>query len=166
MDFSSWTRHLLRMKKFPIDAEKEDPVMDLQASGERRKHFRFSFEAPLEYWAAVESHARAGYTGNISETGLLIYSVDNLQVGTELNLLVLYANGYRLDKFEVVAKIVWKEYHYEEEWKGFRYGLQFVRISEEGRMKIREIIHRAVMQENNLFNQRDDRYSQSMEASP
>jgi hypothetical protein len=69
MDFTSWTRHWLRMKRFPMDAEKEVPVMNLQLPGERRKHFRFSFDAPLEYSTAGESHARAGDAGNISETG-------------------------------------------------------------------------------------------------
>jgi hypothetical protein len=61
-----------------------------------------------------------------------------------------------LDKFEVGVKIVWKGCHSEEGWKGLRYGLQFVRITEEGRKQIRKIIHPAGVQENNLFNQFPD----------
>lgn len=166
MDFSTWAKHLMRMKKTPIGIEKEGGVRDLRPRREERKHPRYPFDAPLEYSTTAGSPARGGYAGNVSETGLLMYSVDNLQVATESKLLIFYRNEYRLDKFEVFARIVWKDCHYEKEWKGFKYGLQFVRMSEGDRKKLREIIACAVIPETKLWDQRDDRYSRTMEASP
>jgi len=62
----------------------------------------------------------------MSETGLLIYSVQELPIGRELNVTVFFADGYELDGFNVFAKIVWRELHCERDWKGYEYGLEFI----------------------------------------
>jgi len=86
---------------------------------------RFFLEAPLEYSTSDGSPIRGAYTGNISEGGLLIYSIDQLQVGTELRLMVFYASGYQLDGFRAVAKVVWKEVHYEKSGRVSGTGFNF-----------------------------------------
>lgn len=163
MDFLTWTKHL--MKKDPIRVEEENTVGEPCLPRGKREYPRFSFDAPLEYSRTAGSPIRGAYAGNVSETGLLIYSVDDLQVGTEIRLLVFYPDEYRLDNFQGVAKVVWKEYHYEKEWKGFKYGLQFVYMSEIDRGKLREILKRALNQENNLWKQRVDLCPKTMEAT-
>ncbi len=79
---------------------------------------------------------------NASEGGFLIETVRDIPVGTELNITVLFPKGYELTNFKVVAKIVRKELYSKEDlkgnqyWKGYQYGLECTRISEEDRLKL------------------------------
>jgi hypothetical protein len=79
---------------------------------------------------------------NVSEGGLLIETVRDIPVGTELNITVLFPQRFELADFKVVAKIVRKEAYWKEDWKGnqywegYRYGLEFIQISEEDRWKL------------------------------
>ncbi len=164
MDFVTWTRHLMR--KDPIRVEEEHTVGEPCPPRGKRGCPRFSFDAPLEYSSTDGSPVRGAYAGNVSETGLLIYSIDQLEVGTELRLLVFYPDEYQLDNFQGLAKVVWKEYHYEKEWKGFKYGLEFVYMSDTDRRKLREILNRALIQESSAWKEGVDLCAKTMEATP
>jgi len=48
--------------------------------------------------------------------------------------------GFDFDSFEALAKIVWKDVHIETEWKGYKYGLELVQISQKNRQKLRELL--------------------------
>jgi len=104
------------MRKDPIRVEEEKTMGEPCPTRGKRECPRFSFDAPLEYSTTGGSAVRGAYTGNVSAGGLLVYSIDNLQVGTELRFLVFYPDEYRLDNFQGLAKVVWEEYHYEKEW--------------------------------------------------
>ena len=106
---------------------------------ERRKYPRYSIKLPLEYWQTDDAY-RGGMVGNVSETGLLIRSIQDLPVNEELNARVFFPNGYEFDGIRVVARIVWKEPYCETDWKGFKYGLEFVRISEEDHRKLVDLL--------------------------
>ena len=172
MDFMTWTRRLMKKSVWSMEQEhtiqgdtlQEHTVEEPCPVSVKRECPRFFLEAPLEYSTSDGSPIRGAYTGNISEGGLLIYSIDQLQVGTELRLMVFYASGYQLDGFRAVAKVVWKEVHYEKEWKGFRYGVQFLYMSETDRRKLREILKGALIEQNNLWKQGIELSPQTMEA--
>lgn len=102
---------------------------------ERRKYPRYSIELPLEYWQTDDA-CRGGLVGNVSEAGLLIHSLQDMPVSKELNVRIFFSNGYEFDGIRVVAKIVWKDFYYEQDWKGYKYGLEFVRISEVDHQKL------------------------------
>jgi len=109
---------------------------------ERRSHPRFIIDLPLEYRDMDGSCLRGGIVVNVSEGGFLIETVRDISVGTELNIAVLFPEGFQLADFKVVAKIVRKEPYWKEDWKGnqywegYRYGLEFIQISEEDRWKL------------------------------
>ena len=109
---------------------------------ERRSHPRFMIDLPLEYRDMEGSCLRGGMVVNVSEGGLLIETVRDIPVGTELNITVLFPQRFELADFKVVAKIVRKEAYWKEDWKGnqywegYRYGLEFIQISEEDRWKL------------------------------
>jgi hypothetical protein len=84
--------------------------------------------------------AHGGLVVNVSEIGLLIRSVKNMPIGTELKIAVLFPKGYELANFEVLAKIIRKDPLWEEDWEGYEYGLKFIQISEEDRRKLRQIL--------------------------
>jgi len=107
---------------------------------DRRQYPRFLLDLPLEYLLMNTEKAHGGLVVNVSEIGLLIRSVKNMSVGTELKVAVLFPKGYELANFEVTAKIVRKDPLWEEDWEGYEYGLKFIRILEEDRRKLRQIL--------------------------
>jgi len=162
VDFVTWTRRLMR--KDPQHVEEEHTVVEPCSPAVKREYPRFSFDAPLEYSTTDGFPTRGALAGNISEGGLLIYSIDQLQVGTQLRLMVFYPNGYQLDNFQAVAKVIWREPHYENEWKGFKYGLQFLHTAETDRRKLKEILKMALVQQYHLWKQDIELSAKTMEA--
>ena len=63
----------------------------------------------------------------------------DLPTGSELNVLIFYANEYELDSVKVVANTVSKELHIAEDWKGHKYGLEVLQISEEDQRKLKNL---------------------------
>ncbi len=113
---------------------------DRRRTMERRKHPRFSISQPLEWWRLYGCRLHGGFSGNLSEGGLHIYSVSNLRVGEELMLRVYFANGYKLDCFEVRANVIWKDAYCGPEWRGFQYGFNFSQILREDQWKLRQLL--------------------------
>ncbi len=74
---------------------------------EKRKHTRNSITLILEYWDTYGS-LHGGLVGNVSKTGLLIYSLQDLPIGSELTVQVFFSNGYKLDSFQVFSRVIWK----------------------------------------------------------
>jgi len=97
-------------------------------------------DLPLEYRVINAPYAHGGIVVNGSEEGFLIYSVKDMPIGTKLNLVVLFPKGFELTHFEVVAEIVRKDLHWEEDWEGFEYGLKFLQMFEEDREKLKQLL--------------------------
>lgn len=110
------------------------------ANKEKRKAPRMLVELPLEYRVMNVPYAHGGLLVNASELGLLINSIKNIPIGTKLNIAVLFPKGYELTNFEVLAEIIWKDLHWEEDWEGFRYGLKFIQILEEDYQKLKQLL--------------------------
>ncbi len=106
---------------------------------ERRRHPRHSITLPLEYWETDDS-SYGGLVSNVSETGLLVHSVKDIPVSSELNIRVFFPDGYRFEGFRVTAKVLWKELHHETDWKIYKYGLEFTDVSEIDRRKLLKLI--------------------------
>jgi hypothetical protein len=107
---------------------------------ERRRYPRMSLDLPLEYRVINVPYAHGGLVVNASEVGLLINSIKNIPIGSKLNIAVLFPKGFELTNFEVLAEIIWKDLCWEEDWEGYRYGLKFIRILEEDRGKLKQIL--------------------------
>jgi len=108
---------------------------------DRRKHFRVALDLPLEYRVTNIPNAHGALIVNGSEMGLLIESVKNMPVGTNLNIAVLFPKGYELANFDVTAQIVWKELCWREDWEGYQYGLKFVSIRAYDQWKLRQLLN-------------------------
>jgi len=109
---------------------------------ERRRYPRVFIDLPLEYRDGDGSCLRGGIVVNASEGGFLIEATRDIPVGTELGITVLFPKGFELTNFKVVAEIVRKEPHSKEDlkgdpyWKGYQYGLEFIQVSQEERLKL------------------------------
>lgn len=84
--------------------------------------------------------AHGGVVVNASEVGLLVNSVKNMPIGTMLHISVLFPEGYKLTNLKVLAEVIWKDLHWEEDWEGYQYGLKFVQILDEDRDKLKQLL--------------------------
>jgi hypothetical protein len=96
---------------------------------------------PLEYRVINVPYAHGGLVVNASEAGLLIQSVKNIPVGTQLETVVLFPREFKLESFRVMAEIVWKDVCREEDWEGFYYGVHITQILDEDRNKLQQILN-------------------------
>ncbi|OGQ02813.1 MAG: hypothetical protein A2026_08460 [Deltaproteobacteria bacterium RBG_19FT_COMBO_46_12] len=107
---------------------------------DRRKSQRMMLDLPLEYRVMDVPYAHGGLVVNASELGLLVQSVKNLSIGTKLNIAVLFPKGFELANFEVLAEIIWKDLHWEEDWEGYQYGLRFLHILDNEYWKLKQLL--------------------------
>jgi len=126
-----------------IIEEREDTRMEESLDNkEKRRYPRFLIDLPLEYRDLDGSCLHGGIVANASETGFLMESGKDIPIGTELNIVVLYLEGFELANFKVTGKIVWKEPYSKEDgkgkiyWEGYQYGLEFTQILDEDRWKL------------------------------
>ena len=126
-----------------IIEEREDTRMEESLDNkEKRRYPRFLIDLPLEYRDLDGSCLHGGIVANASETGFLMESGKDIPIGTELNIAVLYLEGFELANFKVTGKIVWKEPYSKEDgkgkiyWEGYQYGLEFTQILDEDRWKL------------------------------
>jgi hypothetical protein len=112
----------------------------LMANEDRRKSPRSLMDLPLEYRVINAPFPHGGIVANASEEGLLIYSVKDMPVGTKLDIVVLFPREYELSNFEVIAEIIRKDLHWEEDWEGYEYGTKFLQIFDEDRQKLKQLL--------------------------
>jgi hypothetical protein len=108
--------------------------------GDRRESPRISIDLPLEYRVLGRSRAHGGLAANASETGLLMHSVEDLPLGSLLNLTVLFLNEFELMDLEARAEIVWKDIYCKSDWKGYEYGLRLVQLEEKEHWKLQQLL--------------------------
>jgi len=111
---------------------------------DRRRYPRISMDLPLEYRVKYDARAHGGIVIDASETGFLIYSIEDMPVGTKLKIAVLFPQEYELAIFEVFAEAIRKEFVAEQEifWYqgGYQYGLRIIHILEEDYWKLRKLL--------------------------
>jgi hypothetical protein len=95
---------------------------------------------PVEYRETTSSIYGA-LIDPLSTDGAWMLSVRDMAIGGKLDARIFYANEYELDGILVVANIVSKNLHIAEDWKGYKYGLTFVHISEEDCQKLKTLLN-------------------------
>ena len=98
---------------------------------ERRKYPRFVVELPLDYTRAEVADIVGGIVANASEGGLLVYLPERLTIGTILQIQIFYVKDLEFNMLKAIAKVVWCDMAARESWGEYRYGLEFLSISEQ-----------------------------------
>ena len=107
---------------------------------ERRKYPRFSVDLPVEYSrveSSIETSARAL---DISESGLLIYFPEQMEIGQRLRLKLFLSIGSQLNTIEILSEVAWVEICIEPAWGEYRTGVKFVNISPEDMTKLKHFL--------------------------
>jgi hypothetical protein len=121
-----------------VRAEGKDMVTEPIFFSEKRKFPRVYMDLPVDYWVKRESFARGGIVVDASETGFLIYSVEDIPIGTKLKMALLFPREYELANLEVAAEIIRKKVS-EKGKEGYQYGIKFTKILQEDYGKLREL---------------------------
>jgi hypothetical protein len=107
--------------------------------GEKRKHPRVILDLPLEYHALDAPSVYGAIVVNGAEEGFMIRALQDMRLGTRLNVSILFPNGFELATFEALAQIVRKGLS-EKRNEGYKYGVKIVHINEYDRFKLRYIL--------------------------
>ena len=94
---------------------------------------------PLEYWEACDSR-QGGLLDDISENALCIRSPEDMRIGAELRIRIFFSLGHEFDGFQVSAVITGKDVCCEGGWEIYEYVLEIVEISEQDRLKLRNLL--------------------------
>ena len=106
----------------------------------RREYPRVHMDLPLEYRVKHDARAHGGIVIDASESGFLIYSTEDIPIGTKLRIAVLFSAEYELAKFEVFTEIIWKNADVERGEEGYQYGSRFVQVLEEDYRKLGKLL--------------------------
>jgi hypothetical protein len=120
--------------------EKGEAMERPDHSNERRRHLRVADKCPMKYWE-TSGACHGGFIGDVSERGLLIYSIQDMPIDTELNVRVYFHNGYAFDAFNALGRVVWKGLHQETDWEGHKFGIEFKYLSDEDLGKLVKLLH-------------------------
>jgi len=116
----------------------KDIIKRIKSFEERRKSPRVLLDLPLEYRTQYSPRTRGGIVIDASEVGFLIHSIENMLVGTQLKIVVLYPLGYGLGNLEVSGEVVWKKVDKKE--RRYLYGFKFNGILKEDRYKLKGLL--------------------------
>ena len=128
-----------------VQSFKEDKIVGLSSHEERRQHPRFSVKLPLDFWQTPDV-VQGGLVTDMSEKGLGIRSIHEIQIGTELKIRVylsrvyLSKGGYSFDSIEGTGRIIWRTAHREQDWEGYRYGMYIMKMARDSRDRLMKYI--------------------------
>ena len=121
-----------------MEAREEDTPPRIEViNSENRRYPRFDIHLPIEYCQIKSSIA---HTGNISESGFLIYFPEEKDVNQYLSLKLFFSLGSKLDTIRVVGKVVWMDSHLSKDGEHYPYGVKFIDISLEDGAKLRNFL--------------------------
>ena len=107
---------------------------------ERRKYPRFSVDLPVEYAWVESSVGTAGRPLDVSESGLLIYFPERMEIGQCLNVKLFLNMGSNLITLEVFSEVAWTEICFEPGRGEYRTGVKFIDISSTDMAKLKQFM--------------------------
>ena len=110
------------------------------ATLEKRRHRRYSVDLPIEYYPVDTAFPSSGYTGNISEGGVLVYFPKEKEVGQQFRFKFFFPLGTKLRSIEPRGKVVWVGSAAEDKWRNYPCGVKFVEISPEDQNRLKAFL--------------------------
>ena len=107
------------------------------ANLERRRYRRFPVRLPIEYYRADSPINQTGQALDASEGGLQILFQEEMEIGQNLNLKLVFLSGSELNTIETHAEVVWINTQFGEGEKHYRSGVRFINISRKDMTKLK-----------------------------
>ncbi len=116
-----------------METEKEEKERKARfgiANFERRRYPRFSVDLPIEYYRVNSTESHPGRTGDVSESGWMVYLGEKPEMGQFLKVKLFFPSAPDLHTIETLAQVAWVDWHLGEN-KDYRTGVKFIDISPE-----------------------------------
>jgi len=108
----------------------------------RKNCLRVLTALPLEYEQGNRSCPQAGVSVFLSEKGLILHSIfRDLRISQMITVRLFFPNGYKFDSFQAIATVTSKEAHAEKDWRGVKYGLKFIYISQADQERLELLLY-------------------------
>jgi hypothetical protein len=118
-------------------------MQDLSLPTERQKQPRYVIDLPLNFKMTESPDIYAGLIIDASKEGLQIQAMKDMPIGLKLRIEVFFAMGFQLSTLEGMVQVIWKDNLDDDAWEnclGHKYGLKFVQLSKENRLKFKHLL--------------------------
>ncbi len=112
-----------------------------------KRHPQFPTSLPFEYRRIGDSSIRTGLVTSLSRWGVTFHCRADISVGMTLAITVLFADGYELSSFDIMARTVWKDLYFERDWSEYKYGAEIIHISESDHEKLHRLLNSLAIDE-------------------
>ena len=106
---------------------------------ERRKYPRFSVDLPIRYKVGISTN-RNGRAMNLSEGGMLIHSLDQMEIGQNLKSRLVFILDSEMNTIETDAEVIWRDIYFNKAWGDHRCGVRFLDISAKDKNRLKEFL--------------------------
>jgi len=130
---------LLRKVKFMETKEKKTKP-HAETGHERRKYPRFNVYWPVQYNQIGSSISHQGRVTNLSESGMLIQSPEQMEIGQHLKSILSFISGSEINTVEMQAEVVWRDIYLNEARGDYRCGARFLDISMRDKTKLNNLL--------------------------
>ena len=127
--------------KVKLMETEENEIRPRSGTGhERREYPRFDVYWPIQCNQIGSSISHHGRVTNLSESGMLIQSPGEMEIGQLLKSKLSFISGSEIDTIEMQAEVVWRDIYLNEAWKDYRCGAKFLDISTTDKTKLNNLL--------------------------
>ncbi len=106
---------------------------------ERRRHRRFSVDLPIRYKVGISTN-RNGRAMNLSEGGMLVHSLDQMEIGQNLKSRLVFLLDSEINTIETVGEVIWRDIYSDKAWGDHRCGVRFLDISTKDKNRLKDFL--------------------------
>ena len=107
---------------------------------EKRRHPRFLVKLPLDYWETPDV-VQGGYVADISKAALCIHSIHRIEINAKLKIRIYLSKEQNsFDSIEGSGKIVWRDFHREADWHGYKYGVYLTQMASYDQERLKQLV--------------------------
>jgi hypothetical protein len=129
----------LKKRKHPETEGKK--VKPHPSSGhERRRYPRFNVYWPIEYNQIGSSISQNGRVTNLSESGMLIQSPGQVEIGQHLKSKLSFILDSEINTIDMQAEVVWRDNYLNKARGNYRCGARFLDISTKDKTKFDNLL--------------------------
>jgi len=123
-----------------LETERKETKPHSKTGHERRKAPRFNVYWPIEYNQIGSSISHNGRVTNLSESGMLIQSPGQMEIGQHLKSKLSFILGSEIKTIDMQAEVVWRDIYLNEARGDYRCGAKFLDISTRDKTKLNNLL--------------------------
>ena len=91
---------------------------------------------PVQVKRGEKSQSYPGLTIDASESGILIQTLAELEIGSTININFFPSEHCDLTSFRCIGEVMWQDDCPWDDLEGYQYGVKFIQVLDKDRMKL------------------------------